>query len=41
MVIHQGEQPSFENEWARDVQEIITVFNVWLYGARSLGMSAS
>ena len=35
VVIHQGEQPSFEDELAQDVLEIITVFSARLYGARS------
>ena len=34
-VIHQGEQPSFEEELAQDVLEIITVFSARLYGSRS------
>ena len=35
MVIHQGEQPSFKEELAQDVLEIITVFSARLYGSRS------
>ena len=35
MIIHQGERPSFEEELAQDVLEIITVFSARLYGARS------
>jgi predicted site-specific integrase-resolvase len=35
VIIHQGEQPSFEEELAQDVQEIITVFSARLYGSRS------
>ena len=35
VVIHQGEQPSFEEELAQDVLEIITVFSARLYGSRS------
>ena len=35
VVIHQGEQPSFEEEIAQDVLEIITVFSARLYGNRS------
>ena len=35
VIIHQGEQPSFEEELAQDVLEIITVFSVKLYGSRS------
>ena len=34
-MIHQGEQPSFEEELAQDVLEIITVFSARLYGSRS------
>ena len=35
VIIHQGEQPSFEDELAQDVLEIITVFSARLYGSRS------
>jgi predicted site-specific integrase-resolvase len=35
VIIHQGEQPSFEEELAQDVLEIITVFSARLYGKRS------
>ena len=35
VIIHQGERPSFEQELAQDVLEIITVFSARLYGARS------
>ena len=35
VIIHKGEQPSFEEELALDVLEIITVFSARLYGARS------
>ena len=35
VIIHQGEQPSFEEELANDVLEIITVFSARLYGSRS------
>ena len=35
VVIHQGEQPSSEEELAQDVMEIITVFSARLYGSRS------
>ena len=35
VVIHQGEQPSFEEELVQDVLEIITVFSARLYGSRS------
>ena len=35
VVIHQGERPSFEEELAQDVLEIITVFSARLYGSRS------
>ena len=35
VIIHRGEQPSFEQELAQDVLELITVFSARLYGARS------
>ena len=35
VIIHQGEQPSFEEELTQDVLEIITVFSARLYGSRS------
>ena len=35
VIIHKGEQPSFESELATDVLEIITVFSASLYGSRS------
>ena len=35
VIIHQGEQPSFEEELAKDVLEIVTVFSARLCGARS------
>lgn len=35
VIIHKGEQPSFEEELAKDVLEIITVFSARLYGACS------
>ncbi len=35
VIINKGEQPSFEEELASDVLEIITVFSARLYGARS------
>ena len=35
VIIHKGEQPSFEEDLARDVLEIITVFSTRLYGSRS------
>lgn len=35
VIIHKGEQPSFEEELAQDVLEIITVFSARLYGSRS------
>ena len=35
VIIHKGERPSFEEELAQDVLEIITVFSARLYGARS------
>ena len=35
VLIHKGEPPSFEEELAQDVLEIITVFSARLYGSRS------
>jgi putative resolvase len=35
VIIHRGEPPSFEEELAQDVLEIITVFSARLYGSRS------
>ena len=35
VIIHQGEQPSFEEELAQEVLEISTVFSARLYGSRS------
>ena len=35
VIMNQGDQPSFEEELAQDVLEIITVFSARLYGARS------
>ena len=35
VIIYQGERPTFEEELAQDVLEIITVFSARLYGARS------
>ena len=35
VIIHKGEQPKFEEELAKDVLEIITVFSARLYGSRS------
>ena len=35
VVIHQSDPPSFEEELAQDVLEIITVFSARLYGSRS------
>ena len=35
VIIHQGEQPSFEEGLEQNVHEIITVFSARLYGARS------
>ena len=35
VIIHKGEQASFEEELATDVLEIITVFSDRLYGSRS------
>ena len=34
-LIHQGESLSFEEDLAKDVLEIITVFSARLYGSRS------
>jgi putative resolvase len=34
-LIHQGEQLSFEEDLAKDVLEIVTVFSARLYGSRS------
>lgn len=35
VIINKGKEPSFEEELAQDVLEIITVFSARLYGARS------
>lgn len=35
VIIHKGDQPTFEQELANDVLEIITVFSARLYGSRS------
>jgi len=35
VIINQGDEPSFEEELARDVLEMITVFSARLYSARS------
>ncbi len=35
IIINQGNEPSFEEELAQDVLEIITVFSARLYGSRS------
>lgn len=35
VIIHKGEQPTFEEELVKDVLEIITVFSARLYGSRS------
>ena len=35
VIINQGDQPSFEEELAQDVLEIITVFSARLYGSRN------
>ena len=35
VMINQGDEPSFEEELAQDVLEIITVFSARLYGSRS------
>ncbi len=35
VIVHKGDQPSFEEELANDVLEIITVFSARLYGSQS------
>lgn len=35
MIINQGEDGTFEEDLAKDVLEIITVFSARLYGSRS------
>ena len=35
VIIHKGDPPTFEEELAQDVLEIITVFSARLYGSRS------
>lgn len=35
VIIHQGQDRSFEEEFSNDVLEIITVFSARLYGSRS------
>ncbi len=35
VIVNQGSEPSFEEELAHDVLEIITVFSARLYGSRS------
>ena len=35
IIVHKGDQPSFEEELANDVLEIITMFSARLYGSRS------
>ncbi len=35
VIIHKGDRPSFEQELAEDILEIITVFSARLYGSRS------
>jgi predicted site-specific integrase-resolvase len=35
VIVNRGEEPSFEEELANDVLEIITVFSARLYGSRS------
>lgn len=35
VIINQGDEPSFEEELAKDVLEIITVFSARLYDSRS------
>ena len=35
IIINQGDESTFEEELAKDVLEIITVFSAKLYGSRS------
>ncbi|PSR35940.1 MAG: IS607 family transposase [Sulfobacillus thermosulfidooxidans] len=35
VILNQGEDTTFEEDWAQDVLEIITVFSARLYGSRS------
>jgi putative resolvase len=35
VIVNKGEEPTFEEELAQDVLEIITVFSARLYGSRS------
>jgi putative resolvase len=35
VIVHKGDEPSFEEDLAKDVLEIITVFSARLYGSRS------
>jgi len=35
IIVNQGDEPTFEEELAKDVLEIITVFSARLYGSRS------
>jgi predicted site-specific integrase-resolvase len=35
VIVNQGNEPTFEEELAKDVLEIITVFSARLYGSRS------
>ena len=35
VILNQGEECSFEEDFAKDVLEIITVFSARLYGSRS------
>lgn len=35
VIVNQGDEPTFEEELAKDVLEIITVFSARLYGSRS------
>ncbi|WP_192483734.1 MULTISPECIES: IS607 family transposase [Cysteiniphilum] len=35
VIVNQGDEPSFEEDLAKDVLEIITVFSARLYGSRS------
>jgi predicted site-specific integrase-resolvase len=35
VIINASEEPSFDEDLAQDVIEIVTVFSAWLYGSRS------
>jgi predicted site-specific integrase-resolvase len=38
VILNQGEDTAFEEDLAKDVLEIITVFSARLYGSRSSGV---